>query len=291
MSPRSDSIAQLAAALAKAQMELVNPTKTQTGVIDRWGSGGEGQSYRYASLSAGLDIVRRTLCKHELAVIQATHVDWDVEMVMLCTTLAHGSGEFISAAWPVCRTADMGNPKLMGAALTYARRYGLFTLVGIAGEDDLDAAELESKERSQAESSRADRAGPGRQVPNGHGETNGANRIGGAGHQSPSDHLAQVHERTRKKRSDAGVPRGPRPVAGSVEYALERLSAVESSDALFQWALGALPFRNELTEGPRATLDAAFFEKADELGVDPDILPALSRPPSVTLPDSPHPHV
>src|SRR5215212_6013394 len=34
------------------------------------------------------------------------------------------------------------NPKLMGAALTYARRYGLFTLVGIAGDDDLDAPEL-----------------------------------------------------------------------------------------------------------------------------------------------------
>jgi hypothetical protein len=47
-----------------------------------------------------------------------------------------------SALWPVCRTADMTNPKLMGAALTYARRYGLFTLVGIAGEDDLDAAAL-----------------------------------------------------------------------------------------------------------------------------------------------------
>jgi hypothetical protein len=118
MSPRSDSIAQLAAALAKAQIELVNPTKTLTGVIDRWGSGGEGQSYRYAPLSAGLEIVRKTLCKHELAVIQTTHVDWDVEMVMLTTTLAHGSGEFMSASWPVCRTADMSNPKLMGAALT-----------------------------------------------------------------------------------------------------------------------------------------------------------------------------
>src|SRR5829696_7131549 len=48
----SDSIAQLAAALAKAQIELVNPVKTLTGVIDRWGTGNEGQSYRYAPLSA-----------------------------------------------------------------------------------------------------------------------------------------------------------------------------------------------------------------------------------------------
>src|SRR4051794_17993203 len=135
----SDSIAQLASALAKAQSELVNPIKTLTGVIDRWGSGNEGQSYRYAPLSAGLDIVRKTLCKHELAVIQTTEVEQESGMVMLTTMLAHGSGEWVSAIWPVCRSTDLTNPKLMGAALTYARRYGLFTLVGIAGDDDLDA--------------------------------------------------------------------------------------------------------------------------------------------------------
>src|SRR3954451_658471 len=139
MRSRSDPIAQLASALAKAQTELVNPAKTLTGVIDRWGSGNEGQSYRYAPLSAGLDIVRKALCKHELAVIQSTHVDEVSSTIILTTTLAHGSGEWVSACWPVCRTLDMTNPKLMGAALTYARRYGLFTLVGLAGEDDLDA--------------------------------------------------------------------------------------------------------------------------------------------------------
>src|SRR3954466_15656038 len=103
----SESIAQLAAALAKAQAELVNPAKTMTGVIDRWGTGNEGQTYRYAPLSAGLDIVRQALCKHELAVIQTTHVDQESGIVMLTTTLAHGSGEWVSAVWPVCRTADM----------------------------------------------------------------------------------------------------------------------------------------------------------------------------------------
>src|SRR4051812_40512722 len=110
----SDSIAQLAAALAKAQMELVNPAKTMTGIIDRWGTGNEGQTYRYAPLSAGLDIVRQALCKHELAVIQTTHVDQATGMVMLTTTLAHGSGEWIAASWPVCRTDAMTNPKVMG---------------------------------------------------------------------------------------------------------------------------------------------------------------------------------
>src|SRR5215207_1810132 len=166
----SDSIAQLAAALAKAQMELVNPVKTLTGVIDRWGSGNEGQTYRYAPLSAGLEIVRQTLCKHELAVIQTTNVDQESGMVMLTTTLAHGSGEWVSASWPVCRTADMTNPRLMGAALTYARRYALFTLVGIAGEDDLDAPDLPSARLNEAIpaepfSSKAKRNGEARSEP------------------------------------------------------------------------------------------------------------------------------
>ena len=52
------------------------------------------------------------------------------------------SGEWIASDWPVCPIADMASPQRMGAALTYARRYALFTLVGIAGEDDLDAPDL-----------------------------------------------------------------------------------------------------------------------------------------------------
>ena len=63
-------------------------------------------------------------------------------MVNLTTTLAHASGEWIASDWPVCPIAETANPRRMGAALTYARRYALFTLVGIAGEDDLDAPDL-----------------------------------------------------------------------------------------------------------------------------------------------------
>lgn len=138
----SETIASLASALAKAQAELVNPAKTLTGRNDRWGTGREGRTYRYAPLSAGLDIVRQTLCRHELAVLQTTHVEREGGLVVLTTTLAHGSGEWIAASWPVCRVGDLDHPQAMGAALTYARRYGLFTLMGIAGEDDLDAAGL-----------------------------------------------------------------------------------------------------------------------------------------------------
>ena len=141
--PRSsESVAALASALAKAQAELINPEKSLTATI-RTGRPGEGErSFRYAPLSSGLDIVRKTLGQHEIATLQTTAIDQTAGMVNLTTTLAHASGEWIASDWPVCPIAETANPQRMGAALTYARRYALFTLVGIAGEDDLDAPDL-----------------------------------------------------------------------------------------------------------------------------------------------------
>jgi ERF superfamily len=141
--PRSsETVAALASALAKAQAELINPEKSLTATI-RTGRPGEGErSFRYAPLSSGLDIVRKTLGQHEIATLQTTAMDQTAGMVNLTTTLAHASGEWIASDWPVCAIAETANPQRMGAALTYARRYALFTLVGIAGEDDLDAPDL-----------------------------------------------------------------------------------------------------------------------------------------------------
>src|SRR5258708_4784072 len=139
----SDSIAALASALAKAQTVLVNPEKTMTATVrdERRGEGAE-RSFHYATLASGLDLVRKALGQHEIAVVQTTAMDEPTRTVHLNTVLAHSSGEWIAADWPVCPMSDMASPKRMGAALTYARRYSLFTLVGIAGEDDLDAPDL-----------------------------------------------------------------------------------------------------------------------------------------------------
>src|SRR5712671_3859487 len=141
--PRSsESVAALASALAKAQAELVNPEKSLTATI-RGGRPGEGErSFRYAPLASGLDIVRKTLGQHEIAIVQTTALDRDAGLINLTTMLAHASGEWIASDWPVCPVADIASPQRMGAALTYARRYALFTLVGIAGEDDLDAPDI-----------------------------------------------------------------------------------------------------------------------------------------------------
>ena len=142
MHQSSESIAALASALAKAQAELINPEKSLTATI-RPGRPGEGErSFRYAPLSSGLDIVRKTLGQHEIATVQTTAIDQVAGIVNLTTMLAHASGEWIASDWPVCPVAETANPQRMGAALTYARRYALFTLVGIAGEDDLDAPDI-----------------------------------------------------------------------------------------------------------------------------------------------------
>ena len=138
----SPSIASLAAALAKAQAELVNPEKSQVATIRSEGGRGAEQTFRYAPLSSGLDIVRKTLGQNEIATVQTTAIDQSAGTVNLTTMLAHSSGEWIASDWPVCSVSETATPHRMGAALTYARRYALFTLVGIAGEDDLDAPDL-----------------------------------------------------------------------------------------------------------------------------------------------------
>jgi hypothetical protein len=142
MQRSSETIGTIAAALAKAQAQLVNPEKSLVGTIRPDQAGGSERSFRYAPLSSGLDIVRKTLSQHEIATVQTTSIDETAGIVRLNTVLAHASGEWIASDWPVCAISETAAPHRMGAALTYARRYALFTLVGIAGEDDLDAPDL-----------------------------------------------------------------------------------------------------------------------------------------------------
>ena len=145
MQRSSETIGAIAAALAKAQAELTNPEKSLIATIRASTPRDHDQTFRYAALSSGLDIVRKALGGHEIATVQATAIDKEAELIRLTTTLAHSSGEWLSSEWPVCPIAETAAPRRMGAALTYARRYALFTLVGIAGEDDLDAPDLNLK--------------------------------------------------------------------------------------------------------------------------------------------------
>ena len=160
----SDSIGTIAAALAKAQAELTNPEKTLVATIRSPFPREADRTFRYAPLSSGLEIVRKSLGRHEIATVQTTEIDKDAGLVRLTTVLAHASGEWLSSDWPVCPISDTGSPQRMGAALTYARRYALFTLVGIAGEDDLDAPDLGAIPKAGVEQPRSDH----RRQSNGH---------------------------------------------------------------------------------------------------------------------------
>ena len=110
----SESVAAIATALAKAQIELTNPEKAMVGTIYNNRSDSP-QSFRYASLASGLDIVRKTLGGQQIAVAQTTDIDRADGMVNLTTILLHTSGEWISSDWPVCRTSEISAPPTDGS--------------------------------------------------------------------------------------------------------------------------------------------------------------------------------
>src|SRR5580693_1990351 len=165
----SETIGTIAGALAKAQAELTNPEKSLTATVRSPFPREADRSFRYASLASGLDIVRKALGKQEIATVQTTAID-EAGLIRLTTVLAHSSGEWVSSDWPVCPASETAAPHRMGAALTYARRYALFTLVGIAGEDDLDAPDLETAPGTKADPPN----GSAGQVSNGHAHPSGA---------------------------------------------------------------------------------------------------------------------
>ena len=127
MQQSSGSIGSLAAALARAQVELINPEKSMVATIRPEGRGAAEQIFRYAPLSDGLNIIRKTLGQHEIATLQSTLVDQTAGLIRLKTVLAHSSGEWISSDWPVCRTRRLGEPETYGggahlcAALRFIR--------------------------------------------------------------------------------------------------------------------------------------------------------------------------
>jgi hypothetical protein len=183
--------------------------------------------------------------------MQMTAVDQAAGLVNLTTMLAHASREWIASDWPVCPIAEMANPQRMGAALTYARRYALFTLVGIAGEDDLDAPDLcaattgvgataaAGKSVAHPAATNADLRLPSRS----HG--NGRTRAAAWAASTPllsSDELAALRNRL------------PAEIAG-----------LQSAESVTNWAQGALAAKNQLTASDAKLLEEAFEKRLSEL--------------------------
>ena len=253
--PRSsETVAALAAALAKAQAELVNPEKSLTATI-RGGRPGEGErSFRYAPLASGLDIVRKTLGQHEIATVQTTAIDPAAGMVNLTTMLAHASGEWIASDWPVCPIAETANPQRMGAALTYARRYALFTLVGIAGEDDLDAPDLCAPAPTSASRGVVEADGPQ--------ADRGGNPSGSAtGLRFPPRSRGNGRAGQGMKAAGAAAVLCPDELAAVRDRLLGELGGLPSQESVTSWAQGALAAKNRLTADDAKLVEQAFEQR------------------------------
>jgi hypothetical protein len=221
----SESIAAIATALAKAQAEINNPERTLTATIQ--GRDGE-RTFRYASLANGLDLVRKCLGQHQIAVMQTTALDQG--QIMLTTLLVHTSGEWISSLWPVCPATET-SAHLKGAALTYGRRYALFAIVGIAGEDDLDAPDLVSQ------------AKPTPPEPPPRKSGNGAL------------HLPRVTLAANQS-------------AQQRDELLNQISSLTSEEALAIWAQKALPIKNTLTSEDAQAVEFAYLTQVGRFSKD-----------------------
>ena len=244
----SESIAALAGALAKAQCELTNPEKSLVGAIKAEEGDTAERLFRYASLASGLDIVRKTLGQHEIATVQTTAIDQDAGIINLTTVLAHASGQWIASDWPVCDIAYSAEPHRMGAALTYARRYALFTLVGIAGEDDLDAPDLLTPAAPTV-------------GPEGHGKRKEPSRHGNGSGVTGSSHRRPGKGATVSFR----LPLSPDQSALKRDLILSDLQTVESRDAAALWAQRVMATKNSLTAADATRVEAAFHGKVSML--------------------------
>jgi len=264
MQRSSPSIAALATALAKAQIELANPEKSLTGTIESQrgerGAGGQGiaRQFRYAPLSSGLEIVRKTLGQHEIATVQTTAVDQASGIVNLTTILAHSSGEWIASDWPVCPIAETDRPHRMGAALTYARRYALFTLVGIAGEDDLDAPDLIGSSQPTPETAERDRRPTSRSNGRLDGKSSGlAARTPVARPEKPA---VDKNNDTKAKLLDA-VRWDIAASARLRDVMRAELNDIGSEEAATKWAHRRLKEKNKLNAADAKHIEEAFRAK------------------------------
>jgi hypothetical protein len=256
MQRSSESIANLAAALAKAQGALVNPEKSLTATIKA--DDVPEQTFRYAPLSSGLEIIRKTLGQHEIAVVQTTSTDASAGMINLTTMLAHASGEWIASEWPVCPIAETTAPHRLGAALTYARRYALFTLVGIAGEDDRDAPDLVTHKTKAAPSDGA----PGSGSPRG---LNGGYPLSRLSSSGPDGSVARNSTRTGLD-SKGSAETGDRLVA--------EIEALDHLEFATVWAHRAMAAKNKLVPVDSRRVEDAFQARLERLAVS-----SLSGPP------------
>jgi len=169
--------------------------------------------------------------------VQTTSIDSEAGLIRLTTVLAHSSGEWVSSDWPVCPVSETAAPHKMGAALTYARRYALFTLVGIAGEDDLDAPDLP--------------------VIKSNGGT------------------SAVAPHTGRQKAPSRPPKPSLDDAASASWRdqlLAEMTALGSADEMTVWAHQSLALKNTLTAPDARRVEEMFQQKIEKFSEAPNEL-------------------
>jgi hypothetical protein len=194
--------------------------------------------------------VRKTLSQHEIATVQTTSIDESAGIVRLSTVLAHASGEWIASDWPVCGIADTARPHHMGAALTYARRYALFTLVGIAGEDDLDAPDLVTPTVADSK--------PERPAEKTKGRLNGG----------PGDRPQRSSGRLGKGSTASSLALEPETSATLRDQLIAQLKELNSSEEAANWAHRAMASKNSLVAAHAEQVELAFRLKLAAFATD-----------------------
>jgi hypothetical protein len=200
--------------------------------------------------------VRKSLGKHEIATVQTTTIDKEVGLIRLTTILAHASGEWISSDWPVCPVSETAAPHRLGTALTYARRYALFTLVGIAGEDDLDAPDL-----------------PGLKLNGGDRKVGTVDNAGHVNGPSAGPTMTTGSVTTNGPHRKL-LSRPAKPVLAADESAalrdqlLAEIANMTGAEELSGWAHRSLPAKNKLISADAQLVEQAFGSKLNVLPGD-----------------------
>ena len=210
-----------------------------------------GRHWRQSQPRRGLHPGNPGLGQHEIATVQTTAIDQTAGIVNLTTVLAHSSGEWIASDWPVCPISETTMPRRMGAALTYARRYALFTLVGIAGEDDLDAPDL-AMPTSQA-------SGPEKPKGDGNDRLNGGQR-------NPARRAARAHDRRTSLNSTNPIL-GTEASAELRDRLLAELANFGTANEAAIWAHRNLRAKNDLTAADAQRVEKAFQTRLATLPV------------------------
>ena len=184
----TESIAQIATALAAAQGEMHNPVKDR---VARVKSDKADYTYNYADLSSVLDAVRPPLAKHGIALLQTAEVtppamvegangSYRVSQLVLTTRLVHSSGEWIETQLSSEVDPD-AKIQTLGSAITYLRRYALQAIVGVVAEEDDDGNAAQGTKAATAPRAASNGSNPPTRRPAGDQQpANGAAPAAGA---------------------------------------------------------------------------------------------------------------